>query len=163
MLVSSSFAVALGLAASVPALDAVQQVERRLLENAARLARLSAEIEADEGRVAELPLVTDALERLALAGAAPCAIQTADERQTIATLDATQADAYLTLALRDAADRALAAMAERLRERYADLSAIAERLVEKRRDEVRAREERATLLSERARLRSELTSFQERG
>jgi hypothetical protein len=227
--------------------DAVSQIERKVVENAARLRRLKADVAEDAARERELPAVSEALKGIDLGGAsgkdaaarmereraheakvqrgrehaamvslaaelgavhkgldafvrdalqklsrgveadlergargevfrrahaamlrtsgalesagervraelAAAEKLAADEGRALAAMHAIEDEAYQALVVRDDADRARAVDRERLYRRFTDLSAVAKRLGDRRREEGAAREELAALLGERRRL-----------
>jgi hypothetical protein len=80
---------------------------------------------------------------------------TADEGRALAAAHAKEDETYRALVVRDDADRARAAQSERLHAKLAELSAVAKRLADRRRDEGAARDEWNALLAERTRLLTE--------
>ena len=234
--------------------ETVDQIERQLIENAARRRRLEEEIAEDAGREAQLPSVVEALKGVDLGGASTemrqereraheakvargrerAAMQAlageleavrgaldgfardareklsravegdlergahgeifrrthaamqriagavegsagrlraeiaaaektaAEEGRSLAASHAKEDEAYQLLVVRDDADRERAAASERLHKRFAELSTVAKRLGDRRREEGAARDESRALLAERARLLAEKSALRKR-
>ena len=86
----------------------------------------------------------------------------AEEGRALAGSHAKEDEAYQLLVVRDDADRERAAASERLHKRFAELSAVAKRLGDRRREEGAARDESRALLAERARLLAEKSATRKR-
>ncbi len=78
-----------------------------------------------------------------------------EEGRALAAAHAKEDEAYQALVLRDDADRQHAAESERLHRRFAELSAVAKRLGDRRREHGSARDEGQALLAEQTRLLQE--------
>ncbi len=79
----------------------------------------------------------------------------AEEGRALALVHAKEDEAYSALVIRVDADRARAAQSERLHRKLAELSVVAKRLADRRREEGAARDEWNALYAERARLLTE--------